>query len=139
MPPRSMRAIRSSVRDGLNVRRRGAKFDTRSDARGDGALVHELCGGDVLKRGPRAIEDNDLVVALAPRSPAGHHVGQLGVHVHSSHHTQLERVMEVANGGALVEQIDHDGAGRQQRRLDLLFLFIVRAIKSSKSSSGTHN
>ena len=114
-PAASALAIGSSVRDGFNVRRcRAAKVDGHPRASSHRTLVHELCGRNVLKRGTRAVEDDDLVSALAARPPAGHDIRQLGMHVLASHPPSSSGVMEVADDGTLVEHVHHDRAGCEQ-------------------------
>src|SRR6267142_3855085 len=58
---------------------------------------------DVLQRRPAAVEHDDFVVTRAPRPAPHDHVGELGVHLLARHQAAGERVLQLADLGALLE------------------------------------
>src|SRR5919201_3109370 len=90
-------------------------------------LVDRDRGRDVLQRRARAVEDGDLVIARAARPPPGDHVAELRVDALARDQARGEGVLELADLGALLEDVDHEGGRGHQRRLQLLLAAIVGA------------
>src|SRR4029453_19383834 len=81
-----------------------------------------------------AVENDDFVVARAPWLVTGNDFGQLGVNVAFLNQALSDGVWGVAARTTLFETIsDHFGRG-DQRRLDFLFVHIVRAHGCNESA-----
>src|SRR5439155_4373150 len=108
--------------------------DHGAGARSGGLLVDQRGGSHVLKRGAGAVEDGDLRRRGAPWLAAGHHLTELGVHVRASDPPCLDRVMDLADRDALIEDIGYHLRGRQDRRIELLLVGAVRPDGSDERS-----
>src|SRR5260221_412586 len=82
-------------------------------------------GGDVLQRGAARIEHGDLVVARAPGLERRDDLAELGMHVGARHRARVERVVQVADRGALLRDVGHQLAVREERRIELLLVLAV--------------
>src|SRR5262245_25141846 len=82
---------------------------------------------EVLEGGAGRIEDRDLVARRAPGPRAGHDLGELGVDLLASHQAGGERVLELAELGALRERVDHQRRAGDEPRIELLLAMVVRA------------
>ena len=91
------------------------------------ALVHGDGRRDVLQRGPAAVEHGDLVGARPPGAKPGDHVPELRVHLLACQQARGERVLQLADLRALVDDVDHERRARHQRGYDLLLALAVGA------------
>jgi len=90
-------------------------------------FINRYRGNRVFDRDAGAVEDNDFIVGGAPRFAACDDFGQLGVDIFLSHQTLSNRVVRVPDGAGLLEAVGNDFGGRHQRRIDFLFVGIIRA------------
>src|SRR2546426_2897070 len=90
-------------------------------------LVDRDRGRDVLQRRPRAVEDGDLVLVRASRSPPGDHVAELRVDALPRDQAGGKGVLKLADLGALLEDVHHERGRGDQRRLQLLLAPVVGA------------
>src|SRR4030095_5151638 len=99
----------------------------RATSRGAGLLVHDDRRGDVLQRGPGAVEDRDFL-ATGPTGPAPpDDVDWLGVALLARHQAARQHMVELADLRTLIEHIDDHGGAGHQSRLELLLGRTVRA------------
>src|SRR5262250_3473769 len=88
-------------------------------------LVHYDRRRHVLQRGPRAVEHRDLVGPAAPGTSTHDDVGELRVHLLTREKARGQRMLEFADLGTLLEHVDHESRGGDQRGLDLLLPLAV--------------
>src|SRR5262245_37670047 len=89
---------------------------------------------NVLQSSPTAIEHRDLVVSCAARPAAADHVGKLGMHPIAREQPGGEGVLQLADLGALLEDVDDQGRGGDEPRLELLLALAVRADRGNESA-----
>src|SRR5919109_3190914 len=86
----------------------------RAAPRRTGGLVDHDRGRDVLQRRAGTVENGDLVIARASRPATGHDVAELGVHRVAREQARGERVLQLADLGALLQDV-HDERGRRDQ------------------------
>src|SRR5882757_2415761 len=100
-------------------------------ARSDAALARLLIGigggRDVLDAGAGAVEQRDLVLALAPVLAPGDQLAELAMDIARAHRAGTDRVVEIAHHRALCADIGDHLRVRHQRRADLALPGIVGA------------
>src|SRR5215470_19399931 len=65
-------------------------------------------GGDILQCSSRAVEDRDLALARAARPAAGHDLRELRMDLFPPEEVCRQRMMQLTDFRALVQQIDHE-------------------------------
>src|SRR5262249_10604754 len=103
------------------------KVDKHTSVRADSFPIDANCGSHVLKRGTGRIEHDNFALALAPRNSFRDDSSQLTVNSGPRHETLRDRMVKIADRDALIEHVHHDFARRHELRIDLLFIFAVRA------------
>jgi len=63
---------------------------------------------NILERGPGAVEDHSLGARSTPDNPTAHETREIAAHIVARQHTRVERVMELADRRALLEEVDED-------------------------------
>ncbi len=76
--------------------------------------------------------------SLSRALEAGHDLAELGVDVGSGHRSGGDRVVQVADRRALLGEIGHEFAARQQCRIELLFVLIVGPDPGDERSGADH-
>src|SRR5262249_45994522 len=104
---------------------------------GDCSFVDDGSGGNILKRGTGTVEDGDLFRRGAPGFAAGYDLSQFGVNVGSRNNLVSDSMMQVADGGALLQHVNHNLVPCHQLWMQFLFVVTVRAYSSNKCS-GPH-
>src|SRR5258705_5179148 len=108
--------VRSAIELHLGAASSGASSLVDGDRRGDG----------LMRRG-RAVESCDLVDVGAPWVAVNNNIGELCLYSRACHQTSGEGMLQLANLGALIEDIDHKRRGCDEAGLELLFALAVRA------------
>src|SRR5882724_9104690 len=124
---RSERRVTDRQAAGSFSGRSKSEIDGLAGSRADGLLMDGHRGCHVLEGRSRAVEDHDLLVGRAPGLRTRHHLGELGVDACALHQPGVQRMVQLTDGRALFQDIDHHLGRREDRRLQLLFLGAVRA------------
>src|SRR6266850_3426600 len=103
------------------------KVEEQTSVRPDGFPIDANSGSHILKRGTCRIEHDNFVVAFAARNSFCDNGSQLAVNIGPRHETLCDGMVKIADRGALIEHVHHDFARRHELRIDLLFIFAVRA------------
>ena len=90
-------------------------------------LVHEHGRRGILEGNSRAVENDRLVLPLPAGDLPGNDIGEIAADVLAPQQSRGDRVMELAEGGALVELVDDQPASGQEPRIELLLLRAVGA------------
>src|SRR5882762_5632171 len=87
-----------------------AQVDWKANVAWHSVAIDDPGRGDILKRSARAVEHHDLFSGYTARPSASHDVGKLGVYEFARHRACVERVVEIAHDGALLQQVHDDRA-----------------------------
>src|SRR5919108_4199768 len=82
---------------------------------------------DVLESRAAAVEDGDFVAPRATRSAPSDDIGELRVHLLAGHESAGERVLQLTDLGALIDDIHDDRGPGDEHRVDLLFPLTIGA------------
>src|SRR5919204_2534684 len=95
------------------------EFHLRAATERTRLLVDDDGGGHILEGSARAVEDGDLVGPRASRAPPAHDLRELGMNVVATEETGRERVLELPDDRALLENVGDDSGGGDERRVEL--------------------
>src|SRR6185503_489339 len=95
-------------------------------------LVDDDCRRDIMQRRPRAVEDGDLVVAGTPGAAADDDIAELRMNLCSREQAGGQDMLQLADLGTLIEDIDDERRRGGEGRLELLLPLAVRADGGNK-------
>src|SRR4030095_2444390 len=93
---------------------------------------------DVLQRRAARVENEDFLVARARGLETRDDLAEPGVHVGAGQASVRNRMMQVADGTALLREIGYHLAACEEQRIDLLLVLVVRAYRGDERSRADH-
>src|SRR5215510_7762872 len=90
-----------------------------------GLLIYQRRGRYVLQCRSSGIKDDDFIHRCAPRFFAADYFAKLRVHISPCNQSLIQRMVEISDGRALLEHIDHYLVSGEKTRIQLLFTLII--------------
>jgi hypothetical protein len=112
------------------------ELEVIADAGRAGFLVHGYSCDGVFDGNAGAVENNNFFLCCTPRFVTSDNFSQFGVSIFFSHQPLPDCVMQLTDRTALVKVIGDDFAASEQRRIDLLFVFVVCSDSGDESAWG---
>src|SRR5215471_4840378 len=110
------------------------QVEPHADAGSAGLPIRDPCGRNILYAAASRIENDELLLAHAPRLSACRELGKLGMDLVFRHGAGAQRMVEIAAGRTSLEVVHQNASTAHERRSDLVLLRIVGADGGNEAS-----